>query len=386
MEVQNIKQVSQQYSFDLIIPENVENIIRHLCTKVNSIEWSGILFYTYEGSWENKDLKIKCVDILPMDIGDASHTVFNMSPDVISYMHDHDLLDCECGLVHSHHNMKAFFSGTDQNTLEKEGLDRNHFVSLIVSNSGEYVAAITRKVVVEETVFIKSEYNTFNNENVKLDFDKKVSRAYEQVEYTMLNIIKEGNVTSFKEIDDRLSEIKTTKEAARKSMYTTKTEYYPTGDVDRVRQLNLFDDTYGKYYFNRGSSLTDNFYKGNNKEIESGVDIPEDFVKLTAARLMLSSMTVTNINMFDFEKWANKLDGLYSKIFNDPSSKRYWMEMLCEFVIFDTAPESLCNKYNVDKETLGYELIGEVTYFLQTLPSCEYIDELLNILSGMGYE
>ena len=40
----------------------------------------------------------------------------------------------------------TFFSGTDTSTLQKEGFDRNNFVSLIVNNAGEYSAAVTRKV------------------------------------------------------------------------------------------------------------------------------------------------------------------------------------------------------------------------------------------------
>lgn len=46
----------------------------------------------------------------------------------------------------SHDKMPTFFSGTDTSTLQKEGTDRNNFVSLIVNNDGTYSAAITRKV------------------------------------------------------------------------------------------------------------------------------------------------------------------------------------------------------------------------------------------------
>ena len=71
-----------------------------------------------------------------------------MSPDVVSYMaNNSELLDCQMGLIHSHNNMSTFFSGTDIRTLEEEGLDRNHFVSLIVNNQGSYTAAITRKLI-----------------------------------------------------------------------------------------------------------------------------------------------------------------------------------------------------------------------------------------------
>lgn len=139
--------IKKSTSYKIIIPAKVERIIRFLCERVWSTEWSGVLFYNPIGEFEDDSLEIHCVDILPMDIGNATYTEFDMSPDVISYMAQNpELLDCKMGLIHSHNSMPSFFSGTDLNTLREEGNDRNHFVSLIVNNEGKYTAAITRKV------------------------------------------------------------------------------------------------------------------------------------------------------------------------------------------------------------------------------------------------
>ena len=98
------------YNYKIVIPVEVERKIRFACKKVWSTEWSGTLFFTHEGSFENNDLVIKCVDIYIMDIGTAAYTEFDMSPDVISYMCDHpELLDCQMGLIHSHNNMSKEF-------------------------------------------------------------------------------------------------------------------------------------------------------------------------------------------------------------------------------------------------------------------------------------
>lgn len=95
-----------QDTFDIIIPTDVENKIRYLCNKIYNIEWSGILFYTYTGSYKDKSLKIYCKDIHLMDIGNTTYTEFYMSPEVIAYMTEHqELLDCQVGLIHSHHSM-----------------------------------------------------------------------------------------------------------------------------------------------------------------------------------------------------------------------------------------------------------------------------------------
>ena len=157
-------------TFKLIIPEEVEKKIRYICQQIWKDEWSGTLFYKPEGKFEDGTLVIRCVDIYVMDIGTAAYTEFDMSPDVISYMTDNpELLNCQMGLIHSHNNMSTFFSGTDTATLKEEGMDRNHFVSLIVNNEGTYTAAITRKVKATKTITENFSYPTFEDEEVTDD-------------------------------------------------------------------------------------------------------------------------------------------------------------------------------------------------------------------------
>ena len=83
-----------------------------------------------------------------MDRGGGATTEIDYNtPEIAGYLAQNpELLDCFQGLLHSHHTMSAFFSGTDQNTLLQEGKDMNNFVSLIVNNAGNYVAGITRRV------------------------------------------------------------------------------------------------------------------------------------------------------------------------------------------------------------------------------------------------
>lgn len=99
-------QKSGTYNYKLVIPIEVEKKIRFTCQKVWNTEWSGTLFFTHEGSFENNDLVIRCVDIYIMDIGTQAYTEFDMNPDVIAYMTNNpELLDCQMGLIHSHNNM-----------------------------------------------------------------------------------------------------------------------------------------------------------------------------------------------------------------------------------------------------------------------------------------
>lgn len=106
MENKVLNLVKRSDSYKIIIPQEVEAKIRFACNNVWNIEWSGVLFYKPEGSFENNDLVIKCVDIYLMDIGNATYTEFDMSPDVIGYMaQNQELLNCQMGLIHSHNNM-----------------------------------------------------------------------------------------------------------------------------------------------------------------------------------------------------------------------------------------------------------------------------------------
>lgn len=97
-----LRLVKSTESFKILVPREVENTIRHLCSVVHDVEWSGTLFYTYKGSIENKDLEITCVDLFVMDIGTGGATDFNESPAILNYRVEHDLLggDIMEGLIH----------------------------------------------------------------------------------------------------------------------------------------------------------------------------------------------------------------------------------------------------------------------------------------------
>lgn len=94
-------QKKESPTYKLIVPENVEEKIRYLLRKYPSTEWSGVLFITHEGTFEDNNLVITCKDIYPMDLGNAVFTEFQMNEDVASYMAENiELFDCDMALVH----------------------------------------------------------------------------------------------------------------------------------------------------------------------------------------------------------------------------------------------------------------------------------------------
>lgn len=369
-------------TYKLVIPADVEKKIRHLCNRISQVEWSGALFYTHSGSYEEGTLEIRCVDIFPMDIGSQAYTEFDMSPDVIAYMTDHpELLDCQMGLIHSHNNMATFFSGTDTGTLREEGNDRNHFVSLIVNNAGTYTAAITRRLTEKRVINTTFTYRTFDD--VEKTGTRTVEVEEEVIAYNMLNIIKEGEVTEpFLEIDERLEAIKKskTKVVATKAPLST-TSYHgglpftpPTyqgnsKEVSKVaRQGSLFDE---EFMESEPPRKVEQIADPNELTIEASV------VKSITLQLITGSIAIADASRIDPVKWAGQMTKLFDKRFgNDMSLFGLWAETMVEFVVTNFVPDEFVP---FEDEYIS-ELCQAVYMTLDKLPMNKYIKSIQDAL------
>ena len=368
--------------YKLVIPADVENKIRYLCNKISQVEWSGTLFYTYSGSFEEGTLEIKCVDIFPMDIGSQTYTEFDMSPDVVAYMTDHpELLNCQMGLIHSHNNMATFFSGTDTATLREEGNDRNHFVSLIVNNAGTYTAAITRKITEKKVISSTFVYRTFDD--IEKTGTRTVEVEEEAIVYNMLNIVKEGEITEpFLEINERLEVIKKnkTKVAAARASFST-IPYYDglsftppvyqgnSKEVSRVaRQDSLFDEDFMESEPpRRVERITD----PNELAIDASV------VKSITLQLITGSIAIADASKIDPVKWAGQMTKLFDKRFKeDMNIFHFWAETMVEFVVTNFIPEEFASF----EDDYISELCQAVYRTLDKLPQNKYIKSIQDAL------
>lgn len=372
MENQVQRQISlekHQDTYKLIIPADVEKKIRHLCNRVHSVEWSGTLFYTYSGTYEDGTLEIRCVDIFPMDIGTSAYTEFDMSPDVIAYMTDHpELLDCQVGLIHSHNNMATFFSGTDTTTLREEGNDRNHFVSLIVNNEGIYTAAITRKIIERKVTNTTFSYKTFDN--IEKTGTRTTEVEEEVIAYNMLDIIKEGEVIEpFLEIDERLNVIRKNKDKVKKA--STPSTYYPFTPLrysekgEKIKQPTLFDEDFLESEPPRKVELEHNF------------SIPASTVKSITLQLLTGSIAIADVSRIDPVKWAGQMEKLFDKRFNnDIKLFDLWSELMVEFVLTNFIPD----EFTRFEEEYISELSQDIYMAMDSLPQNKYIKSLQNTL------
>lgn len=391
-KVISLVQKSGTYNYKLIIPAEVERKIRFACQKVWSTEWSGTLFFTHEGSFENNDLVIRCVDIYIMDIGTQVYTEFDMNPDVIAYMCENpELLDCQMGLIHSHNNMSTFFSGTDTATLKEEGRDRNNFASLIVNNAGTYTAAITRRVKskqIKESVSYE-----FFGDGEKHDTKEYVSSA-DEIEWFYLKIEKEGENYSFPDIAARLEEIKQAKAERAEKAKKDQTPVYQDGynpviansygtkagpanlvkkeaDKPKVVQPTLFDDA-------------------DDLPFEEGYDIPYgqvSFDKVTLKSLVLQLITgsiiISNDSKIDITKWAKSMPTLYEKRFGKGKvgmdNFKIWAETYTEYLTWYITDEKL-EELGFDETEIcaicAHDMIEELT----KLPENDYIKGYIDAL------
>ena len=203
----DIKLVESKDIYKLIIPERVERMIREWCKLNPSTEWSGTLFYTVEGSFENSDIVFTAQDFFVSDVGTAGFTSYKVTPDICSYMMEKELIDCKTGLIHSHNNLNSFFSGTDNNTLLKEGIDSCHYLSLVVNNAGKYVARVTRKITESFIGKRVVKYSSYDNTEISNEEDCCIMNC-ENVEYSNLDIVIENSMKdTVDEIKERYNEL-----------------------------------------------------------------------------------------------------------------------------------------------------------------------------------
>lgn len=388
-KILRLVQKSGTYNYKLIIPAEVERKIRFTCQKVWNTEWSGTLFFTHEGSFENNDLVIRCVDIYIMDIGTQAYTEFDMNPDVIAYMTEHpELLDCQMGLIHSHNNMATFFSQTDTATLREEGRDRNNFVSLIVNNAGSYTAAITRKIKLKQVK--ESVSYEFFGDGEKQDTKEYVSDA-DEIEWFYLKIEKEGENYSFPDMAARLEEIKQAKaEKAKKvqipayqggykpviaNSYGTKAGpanlVKNESDKSKVVQPTLFDNM-DYLPFDDDCSLP-----------YGQVTFDKVTLKSLVLQLITGSIIISNDSKIDITKWAKSMPALYEKRFGKGEEGmknfRVWADTYTEYLVWYTTDEKL-EELGFDETEIcaicAHDMIEELT----KLPENKYIKEYIDAL------
>lgn len=389
----------------------MEEKIRYLIRKFPSTEWSGVLFYSHTGKFEDDSLEIHCEDIYPMDLGTGTFTDFKMDESVVGYIAENiDLFDCDMGLVHSHHLLGAFISGTDSNTIRAEGNDTNCFVSLVVDTKGTYVAALTRKIKEKKkvtTADMGSSYEFFGEGSVDLaDSQHKTSTVEvidrEVIEYFMLDVEIEHVDNPLAYLDTRFDEIQ---EAKKKRVTVTPTVINPpvvkaSEDGNHSPWIpNGKKQSYGSD-FDKDYSFRE--YLNNKKEVKeptlfsddemaemvdtSGWEPDPEIIHQLVCQMITCSLIVSN--KIDLKQWIIKwIDKKYEELFSiNPSQLETWMEFIVDFQInqyldFNTPDEVL-----EDMDTYQSKIAKAMYNELYPYSENDYVSSYMEILTRYIYE
>lgn len=193
----------------VIITPEFKKQIDYLHKKVGSKEWCGFMFYTItEGDFTNfTKLVIRPDDIFLMDIGESAHTAAAIDGD--------DLFDMyatipgaednkKYGLIHTHHTMNTFFSGTDTDELATNVHNHNYYLSLIVNFAGVYCAKLAFLGEMKTCL----SYKNANDEPYTSEVVKKVMYVVEMNVVMDEGIVEVPNYISerFLELDKKRTE------------------------------------------------------------------------------------------------------------------------------------------------------------------------------------
>jgi len=129
----------------LIISKELQSQILYAHSVVGNVEWSGFVFFKEEkGTIKDLDnFTLKAVYAHILDVGTSGYTEFTIDGRIVeAFTEFPDAKKCKTGMLHSHHNMDAFFSGTDMSELHDNAQFYPYYLSLIVNHYGKYCAKI----------------------------------------------------------------------------------------------------------------------------------------------------------------------------------------------------------------------------------------------------
>ena len=377
--------VKSALSYKINIPLYVEKKIRILCREIHNIEWSGILFYRVNGSFEDGTLEVDCVDIYQMDEGSTGYTEFDMSADVMNYMVEHPELiseDIFQGLIHSHNNMSTFFSGTDTGTLLAEGSDVNHFVSLIVNNAGVYTAGITRRVSVVQKVSEEYTYPSWKDSEKSGTREFTATKTYVQwfnLEVNKDEVVKEDE----SEILDRIKEVRRLK--ASKPKYSSKlgSEDLPKATPVVVKPANTVPTTPTtpkKEDKPKSTEITPSLFELDEEEFDVNYNLyhySDDTIIGIVKQLITLSLVLPNSDAIDAKEWAKNMDEIFDARFGDVVEFETVAVNIVDYLLNYTEEEEAFN-HLTPRESVAV-LANEVKGALAELPENKYINSLMSI-------
>jgi hypothetical protein len=126
-------------------------------------EWSGPIWYKMKGDINKPDeLEIEVIHFMLKDIGSSAHTEYEFGEEMIDVFEEMpELMQAKMGHLHTHHNMDAYFSGTDMHALHEGANSLDMFLSIIVNRKGKKIAKIAMITEMEKKMLFKHQKKQF---------------------------------------------------------------------------------------------------------------------------------------------------------------------------------------------------------------------------------
>ena len=166
-----MKHFEMSQGYTLMISSELMNEIAYLHSKNDNKEWCGMLFYEeVSGSLFNSDLILRAKHIYLLDIGSSAYTAGSVDMELLDFFEEvPEAEDMRRGFIHTHHNMRAYFSGTDLSELYDNTKHYDYYLSLIVNHATLFVT----KIGMEANIGINGTTLQVENPPI-LTFDGKV--------------------------------------------------------------------------------------------------------------------------------------------------------------------------------------------------------------------
>lgn len=269
----------------------------------------------------------------------------------------------------------TFFSGTDTATLQSEGSDTNHFVSLIVNNAGKYTAGITRKAKVKQVVKEEYSYPTWNDNNMSNTREFTVEKEYIQWFNLVINI--EGKVDNFEsEMLERIKEIRKSKAGRHSNLPFSSNPNYPSrmnSNANTIQSSRVVPVVSA----NKAPKQAVLFEKEEPEVNYEEIKIDKDIVDWVVKQTITCSIIIPNHTNIDINKWIDSMDRLYSKRFGDVKEFEHFASGLVDYLIHYTKDEDALEV--ADDDEVSAALAFNVIEALKELPSNEWLDKWIEM-------
>lgn len=344
---------------NIVLSDKAWNKIQFLCKNINTVEWSGCIIYDIKGRLDQPEkLEVTVLDLIPLDKGTTSFTSYQFDERVLKFMIDNDYLEYKIGHIHSHHNMKTFFSGTDLEEVNENSEHIKPYLSIIVNNAHEFSAKLAfRMKRLSSTAY---QYQDIDNRAMTLELPQENEYV---ANYNCKVIIPDQMFNVDIAFLDQFKEIITPKKVEIKSKL-----------LSNNASVSFYDDLDSMYNFSTATNM--------NKQLEFSFDDDSMFADELEKQEKLFT-TVLRLGVeFENDSFEQALEDIESCVKNDKdfSLEQYAYGIKTNFDKIATEILDLKPKSKDYESTLEYlkDTFMEELYF--SSHDFKFVTDLLELL------